>query len=178
MKRIFLVIFTFLSINLYSQTKADSIVYWNKNTRLKWNDFKGKTPESVGYESASSFIEIHAKGIWKHHIPHYKVTVLFIKSKSWAKDTSGPLLDHEQLHFDIGELYAREIRKSLMELKKQGDTVMKDYSQVLHAYYRGCKKYNILYDNETDHGIYNREQKEWENLVAKELTHLKKYNTP
>lgn len=65
-----------------------------------------------------------------------------------------------------------------MELKEQGDTVMKDYSQVLNAYYKGCKQYNILYDKETDHGIYNREQKEWENRVSKELTQLKKYNTP
>ncbi len=178
MKRLFPVLFFIFSLPLYAQTNSGSLLQWSKNAKLTWNDFQGVPPKTVGKESARSFIEIRTRGVWKHHLPRFRVLVWFKKSDSWARDTSRALLDHEQLHFDIGELYGRKIKKAFSKFSRQGDTVMKDYSRVVTTYYGACENDNTLYDSETAHGINPRQQQEWEVKVAKELNRLRKYRTP
>jgi predicted secreted Zn-dependent protease len=78
------------------------------------------------------------------------------------------LLRHEQLHFDIFELYARKIRKYLSEYSNpQGmEQQMKKAVNLLIA---EQEKVNLQYDTESVHSTNKPMQKKWESKVTEEL---------
>src|SRR5687768_6828529 len=85
-------------------------ITWNEFYRLQWHDFQGEPQEnSIG--DAGTVVQIKAKPYLVKKQVRYDVYALFNRKKSWARDYSESLLAHEQLHFDIAELYARKIRK-------------------------------------------------------------------
>jgi hypothetical protein len=56
---------------------------------------------------------------------YFNITALFNKYESWMMVKSADILEHEQIHFDIFELFARKMRKHLLEtLNKHGDDGM------------------------------------------------------
>ena len=97
----------------------------------------------------------------------------FKKKESWTRNTdSEQLLAHEQLHFDVTELYARKLRKKLSELK---DPCSKGASKVQGIYnsnFDELHEYQASYDKQTKHGINKKEQAKWVETVAKELKEL------
>jgi hypothetical protein len=48
-----------------------------------------------------------------------------------SRTTSAYDLAHEQLHFDIGELYARKIRKGVMELRDRKIKSIEEYGSLI-----------------------------------------------
>ena len=102
----------------------------------------------------------------------YKVNAYFVRSKSWVKDSSQKLLEHERLHFDIAELYARKIRQAVCEItirKKKKDKKPKHYADTVQKLLDESNAYDIRYDKETAHGLIGKEQDRWESLVKSEL---------
>ncbi|MFZ6011322.1 MAG: hypothetical protein ACOYXT_13320 [Bacteroidota bacterium] len=100
---------------------------WNEFYKLSWHDFQGKPgDESVG--DAGTFIRIKAKPFFVKKKVQYNVLVYFVKDKSWKRDPSPALLAHEQLHFDMAELYARKIRKKIMEMSNSGVNDVRQYN--------------------------------------------------
>lgn len=65
---------------------------------------------------AASFINIqpviYAVGDDRYY---YNITALFSKQDSWMIVRSKDILEHEQVHFDIFELYARKMRRYVIE---------------------------------------------------------------
>jgi hypothetical protein len=53
---------------------------------------------------------------------YYNISALFSKYESWMIIKSKDILEHEQIHFDIFELYARRMRRTLVE------TLRKNYA--------------------------------------------------
>jgi len=174
MKVALMLLISFLYANIYCQIDNDSIIYWEKNI-LKWTDFKGEIPDSIGYQVALSFIEFKTNAHWEQGMPEYQIFAVFNKYKSWSTDTSVAILEHEQLHFDISELYARKIRKAMFELREKADTCVNDYMRALTILVKECNETNEKYDTETAHGIYKKKQKEWDKKIAKRLYELKHY---
>ena len=82
-------------------------------------------------------------------------------------------MDHEQLHFDITELYARKIRKRFKELQDMGETDYEEYVKIYYELEKELDAFQQKYDSE----VYFREQnqKEWIEKIAKELEELKEY---
>ena len=86
--------------------------------KLGWADFKGAPPGSkrVAATTASgisySYTTTGSKGVYKLD---YKVTAYFYPWQSWyhRELCDSVVLSHEQLHFDISELYARRMREML-----------------------------------------------------------------
>jgi hypothetical protein len=153
----------------------DSIIYWHKEIKLNWDDFKGLPPDSSGFQVAWSFVQIYTNADWKERLPNYRVYVVFKKNKSWSKDTSLTTLAHEQLHFDIGELYARKMRKAMLDLRNKKNDNINDYLNALNKYYTECYHLNDLYDKETAHGVYTGKQFEWNKKIIKELCAFREY---
>jgi predicted secreted Zn-dependent protease len=79
------------------------------------------------------------------------------------------LLAHEQGHYDICELFARKLRKELLQfvIPESGltDTVTKIYSSNIRAY----KEYQSYFDNNTKSGIDLNAQDEFLNMLSNEL---------
>jgi hypothetical protein len=109
-----------LSIILFgTSTDSDDVIYWSSDYKLTWDDFEGEP--RFDYESISALTSsgiIHYKGCKDGEIT-FKVQAYFEKDESWVKEEA--LTDyhliHEQIHFDITELSARRLRRSLKKRK-------------------------------------------------------------
>lgn len=73
------------------------------------------------------------------------------------------VLSHEQLHFDITELYARKLRTRLASMKNPCDksSVGSVYQANENAFVEFVKQYDI----ETSHGVNKQKQIEWESRI-------------
>ena len=174
-KIIAIVFFLYLDNNVFSQNNNDSILYWNDVRRLRCTDFKGVVPEAATY-FARSAIRISTKGYWEEGMPDYKIINVFYPYKAWEKDTlSNNLLQHEQVHFDIAEIFARKIRKEITGLRRDGAKEPSIYKQHINKLFDEYNAKDIEYDKETQHGLVDGKQQEWNEKIAKELEELKEY---
>lgn len=153
----------------------DDTVLWKKDSLLVPANFKLKSHGSdLGYTTTCIFLyptEVNGQMV-------FSVEALFIKSKSFLTKNSDYVLRHEQLHFDICELYARKLRKMLSDkdFKK-----VNNVSQVVQNMYnkatQDCIREEEKYDTETNHGTNAARQQEWVDKVKKELDELDAYSS-
>jgi predicted secreted Zn-dependent protease len=176
------VAFFFLSIVFpadaaYSQTDVDPAIdqlSWNEFYKLQWEDFQGK-PAEYSLGDAATSVKIKAKPFLVKNRIKYDVVAVFSRKKSWARDRSASLLAHEQLHFDIAELYARKIRKKISELSDRGVNDIKVYNAAIQELLEESNAADQQYDLETLHGGMSKRQASWSKKVKDELAELKRY---
>lgn len=121
MKKILLLISTLIGFVSFGQEtiiENDTLVLWVKNRPLVWKDFKGKTkPPKNEYgvytaaETAAGPVFVHRMDKNGNMIP-YPLNY-FYKFLSWSISNDSLLLIHEQLHFDISEVYIRKLRMAM-----------------------------------------------------------------
>lgn len=119
--KLYWIIFLFTTVVLSQNTDDEyesNKIIWNQDKKLEWKDFTGVLdPNLFGNALTSYKIEIIPENVLvdaEDNIQNYEnltVVAKFYKDKSWATSRTDGLLAHEQLHFDIAELYARKIRK-------------------------------------------------------------------
>ncbi len=144
---------------------------WQKFDPLDWEDFKGSKPSEYQGD-AGSVVKIKATPFIVKKKIQYNVYALFNKQKSWAQKRSPKLLKHEQLHFDIAELYARKIRKKIALLSNAGEDDLKVYNREIETLMQESNDFDRLYDTETLHGALLQQQLAWEEKVSKSLLDL------
>ena len=182
MKR-FIVIFiiTLLSLPGFSQIspvikkfKNDTIV-WNADTVLSFDDFTGKLKKrALGMTVTTIFLynkEVDGQ-------LRFYVEAIFIKSKSFIEKTSEYVLKHEQLHFDICELFARKLRqkiaqKDFKKVKNIGEVINNMYQRIFKEF----EAMQIKYDSDTEHGRNAAKQKVWEDNIALQLKDLGEFSS-
>ncbi|WP_217363259.1 DUF922 domain-containing protein [Winogradskyella undariae] len=174
---IFLLSFLFIG----SATSEESLT-WNEDVKLTWADFKG-TPDSE-----SDAVALTASGITfgfsvktsEKKIVDFSTTVFthFYPNKSWyLKDKSNTyILNHEQLHFDITELYARQFRQKLakLEVNKNVKAQMKRLHAAINEELNETQQ---RYDMQTNHSLNVKMQKEWNTNIQKELDKLEAFKS-
>jgi len=168
---------TFLIIVLFGfKIDAQSVIPWSKDRKLSWSDFKGTPNEDVfAYAQTAYKIEIIPSDVLtdaKNNIKDYQklsIQTNFYTNDSWVTDKSAYLLSHEQLHFDIAELYARKIRSVFENFKKQKIANFDIYVNAYKKLWLECRKMQKEYDKETGHGLKVKENKEWINKVNLQL---------
>ncbi len=169
------------SVNNQEKIVNDSVIYWDKQTKLIWGDFQGVPSEhdltTYGIEAmAASAVEIGYYSILSDGKIDIKVYCRFVKNKSWTTDTTSKnLLAHEQLHFDIGELFARKIRKEICLLKKEGVKEYDVYKQKINGLLKVRDLTDVEYDKKTLNGAIDFVQEQWNKKIAKEIKELKEY---
>ena len=86
------------------------------------------------------------------------------------------MLAHEQLHFDICELFGRKLYKEILVLRDSGKlnnrTIKRLHSKLKKQY----SNYQDKYDNETEHSINQVEQLKWNSRICKELESMTMYS--
>ncbi len=180
MKFIGLLILFVLVIVIDSFSQNNNQISWSENCRLEWSDFKGKKLEGFKTQfgvnpTALSALYIEwfsASGTSKD----YTLCAYFDMNRSWSGDTTDLLLEHEQIHFDIYELYARKMRKVVDSLRNNNvhDSLIYNHD-CINELDEDLSAYSHDYDKETRHGLLNTVQKEWKDKVLNELYTLKKY---
>jgi hypothetical protein len=146
----------------------DTIIPWNKSYKLKWEDFRGElNPNVFAYAVTSYKIDIipeHVSVDAHDNILNYQdldVRANFYKNQSWTVSKDLELLNHEQLHFDIAELYARKIRDRFSELKALKEKRFSMYWNAYSKLWNACRQLQKNYDLETNHGAKKSENDKW-----------------
>jgi len=172
-----LIFFTLLCVGSFSNEET---VTWDETSKLTWADFKAEP------DAESDAVALTASGITFGYslktagkrIAAVSTTVEahFYPNKSWYLKDKGNahILAHEQLHFDITELYARKFRQQLAELEVNQN--IKAQMNALHnAINEAVSKTQKRYDQETMHSMNIEKQKEWEVFIGKELKALDQF---
>lgn len=178
-------------LNDYDPTKDEDVIIWSKDRKLTWNDFLGipdsknshtALTRSIYYHKADPIIKKNGSEC-EFQLGNIKTYTLFRKSGSWVKlsfltsRNEDQLLEHEQGHFDIGEIYRRifeaELKKevekihqcrgnSIEEIQKNADRkTEKILNRLGNIVLTKRNQYNEKYENETNHGIIPDIQKKY-----------------
>ncbi|MHA6279935.1 DUF922 domain-containing protein [Salinimicrobium sp. CAU 1759] len=183
MKKAILSSLFLLLISFGAQAQLDEERVGWKDNALTWKDFKA-TPDPTSPFSANTASGISygwsMKGSATGKEYSYEVSSFFIPGKSWVKDGSASpnLLAHEQLHFDITELFARKLRKALAEFDFDNSRNLK---ADLQALYKNAEQERALmqqqFDVETRHSMNEAAQLEWQKYIKEELRKLEKFSS-
>ena len=167
------------SLVVHSQEKcSDSLVYWSSR-KLKWSDFpiRNGILENIRGEAISS-CKVRASLIFDDSLATYEISTVFEKHNSWIIGIQEPeLLNHEQLHFDIVELYARKIRKSIINKVTLGYS-QEDVGKSIALLIAEISKIQDDYDKETLHGENMENQSKWEDEIERSLKEYEFYSSP
>jgi hypothetical protein len=160
---------------------SENIVIWDERYKLDIDDFweKERNPKMkdnvVGYVHMSGGIKISV--LWGKVV--IKVYAAVDKSKSWIdkKESEEDIqytLNHEQRHFDLAEIIAREIRKKIIrKFWFRISLSWKDLRYIDNL----CDEYSKIqdqYDSEIkNEGKYAQER--WDKWIDEELERTKKW---
>lgn len=174
-----LILFVFLFVGIISNEET---VSWDETNKLNWTDFKAAP------DSESDAVALTASGITfgyslktsGERIVDFSATVEshFYPNKSWyLKDKANVyILGHEQLHFDITELYARKFRQQLAKLKVN-QNVKEQMNRMHTSINEAINETQRRYDLETNHSMNMEKQKEWEAFIERELQRLNQFKS-
>ena len=143
---------------------------WSAARKLNWDDFKMRLPETRGNDAHA---EVNITWQVNPYCPDnrlwFTVTAVFLTEKSWVdkNQESENLLQHEQLHFDLAELYARALRQRLSSFKVDCSPTAAppEFDQIGNKYVDALNAAHKRYDLETQHGLNGTRQGEWEQKV-------------
>ena len=155
---------------------------WNETRKLTWSDFKSSpNPKSDAVALTASGItfgySIKTSG---KRIVDFNTTVEshFYPKKSWylKNKADNYILGHEQLHFDLTELYSRMFRQQLTTLRVNQNlrAQLKNLHTSINEELDETQK---KYDTQTNHSRNPEMQKRWETFVKTELKKLDLYKS-
>jgi hypothetical protein len=160
---------------------ADRAFAWSEARRLTWSDFQG-SPPGGGEESALTAYGLYYA--WRCRGPAFgfRVIAAFRPRQSWVKTAvlgdstqSGPVLQHEQTHFDLSEVYARRMRQYFAGLASACGKTDAELGAIAQRLVQEEKAEQRRYDAETRHGLAAGPQALWTAEVARRLAALARY---
>jgi len=159
---------------------AGSTIPWRSARRLEWKDFRGQAQPETGVDAVSS-CGIRCDPVLRRDGGlTFTVSSYFSHFDSWVDmpDASAYLLQHEQRHFDLGELYARKLRYKLTKTRfdrgRLNAQIRDHYNEVFAAY----RKAQGVYDSETAHSTDLQAQERWQQWIDSELHRYRAYTSP
>ncbi len=173
------VLFKIWIVSISFQTNSEKIE-WSEYRKLTFNDFKGVPPEGVeNIFKAVSTIDINIGRLdWNRNSFSFRIFAEFYCNESWIGQfaRSNKVLIHEQIHFDIAEIYARKLRSKLNGKRiNNSSKFLKNLNKILNDTREKMLAYQLQYDKETDHSRNYEKQKEWNAKIAKQLKLLERY---
>lgn len=164
----------FLSLLLSKTCLGQSTILWHEGNPLEWKDFKAR-PDGGSKFSAltSATFDIKAKPAGQAAV-EIRITSKFNPTGSWVKKgkKKDELLRREQLHFDICEMHARELRKKIQSNSWNAKSFSKKFNKLVKKEFKLYKQTQSAYDKETKHSINKSEQASWESDIENRLKAL------
>lgn len=156
----------------------------NLTRRVSWQDFKGQVPANATHNAMIS-VSINFSGVGVRALPGGGVTlqdslvvaVVLDQNASWARQgasRTADLLRHEQGHYDITALAARDMFIDLMQLKARtfsGAAALQNEITAIRASYP-AQTWQTIYDAPaaTDHGRNAAGQQRWNTHIQRAFT--------
>ncbi|MFD0798000.1 DUF922 domain-containing protein [Maribacter chungangensis] len=149
-------------------------VSWKAEERLSWDDFRGDVPQNARAAAitASGITYSFSTSGTKDNIQvDFKIDTFFYPAKSWYQPAlcDSVILSHEQLHFDISELFARKFKKRLENEKFTYGTVKARVKLIYREINEELANFQQLYDKETNFSRDGAKQEEWIVKIANAL---------
>jgi hypothetical protein len=149
-----------------AQDDPDNYLVWQADVPLTRSDFEAPPdPDSPPYQTAGSKLTSSIQLSCTGDVPDFRVVAEFDRNSSWARpEMPDRLLRHEQLHFDIAEVYARRSRREFREI----DDPCRNAAAVRAMAQRNDAlggEVQRLYDEETGHGTEPEAQADWARKV-------------
>jgi len=159
-----------------AQNEEDRVLPWTKERRLTWADYQGKPlkTEWASATTASGITYTLSSTIGNSESRlEIMVTSLFYPDKSWYKPDlcDDVVLSHEQLHFDITELFARKFRARLKGLKNDKN-IKKKVRAIFVEINKELGAFQNKYDRETNFSRNLEQQFIWNKKIAETLSEL------
>ncbi|MHA8098337.1 hypothetical protein VR479_03455 [Aquirufa aurantiipilula] len=154
---------TFLPDYVPHSKDRDTLYFGQKN--LDWNDFTAKPyPGSRFAAQIFSNFEYHATPRIEGAILYLpiQVKVYMLRSHSWKKENlPDRALDHESTHFKITQQAAQQFKAQIQQKKLRPLWYESELQWWFLDAYRWMNSTQKMYDEATQHGIYEAEQIKW-----------------
>ena len=164
----------------------DNFILWQENKKLKIQDFKAENNDTIKvnrqqFLGAISAIRIEYSSFQrnKNSVPDFSIKTYFDPNESWMLLKNDYVLQHEQIHFDLTELYARKMRKSVESLQQKNITNISIYRKKIQHWNVMKEKASNQFDADNqDYYIKigqkilfqkNPKQEAWKKKVDREL---------
>ena len=175
----------FITLLSFSFVK-DEFILWQENKKLKIQDFRADNKDTVKvnrqqFLGAISAIRIEYSSFQrnKNSVPDFSIKTYFDPNESWMLLKNDYVLQHEQIHFDLTELYARKMRKSVESLRQKNITNISIYRKKIQHWNVMKEKASNQFDADNqDYYIKigqkilfqkNPKQEAWKKKVDREL---------
>jgi len=157
----------------------EETITWSQHDKLQWGNFEGDPDYSsdvVAITASGITYGLSSKTYSNSDKIEYttKVMAQFYPEKSWylKERVNDTVLGHEQLHFDISELFARKFRKRIQETKFTKN-IQQEIGQIYDQINEELRDMQNAYDAGSDYSRDYEGQVKWQKLIAREL---KKYD--
>jgi hypothetical protein len=142
---------------------------------------------NVGYRLKPSYNPVKARLGNSMKLKDIKVALVLDRDHTWIVDSptrkskmsDADLLHHEQGHYDIGGLLARELGRKMQFIFGKDKPALKTAVGTAKAKVidKG-KKINKQYDDETNHGTDKKEQRSWDAIIMTSINNKKNLPDP
>lgn len=156
-------------------TPYEKEVLWHPARRLRQADFKGSIEERPFQAATSSSLRYRAANNLLQGTVQFTIDTYFDCQQSYFKPSpnNARTLAHEQLHFDITELYARRFAKLLQEQLTNTQELEREQEGLYRQLMVECQLLQDKYDSE----VYADHNKlpGWQLKIEQELTAMQPY---
>ena len=156
------------------------VIYYDPESKLLWEDFKGKVPAVTGRIAAITmsgfgYTASVASSGGKGEIT-IKVYCFFNKNRSWVKPgkITAYILNHEQHHFDISYIaagiFVDKIQSAVITSKNYNTLLTRIYDECIDA----MNKMQDAYDGQTRNGQETTLQEKWNKFIDDKMAIITK----
>lgn len=158
-----------------AQEIEDSMA-WDAGRKLSWEDFQGPVPPDAvpAATTASGISYTYTANLIHHEVQlDFEVTAFFYPGESWYRPEicDAHVLQHEQLHFDISELFARKMRLRL-ERTAFTENVKSEVRAIYREILKELSEFQDRYDWETNFSRNKEAQNLWNQRIAEALSQI------
>ncbi len=169
----------FLFLLMFIQPNDNSLL-WDESYKLKWTDFRGLPNDNIDAAAITASgitLDLTAKTSQAQLIEFNAIVeARFYPDQSWYRKemASSFILSHEQLHFDITELYARKFRQQI-DNTTFSIHIKKELSKLNKLINKDLKAMQEKYDKDSNFSRNVETQRKWQHYIQSELLKLYKY---
>ena len=154
-------------------------ILWSASRPLTVADYLGR-PGMGDRMASSTSSNINANAACRDFVFAGTAQATFDPNTSWfrdAKNASAALLRHEQLHFDLTEVYARIMRQKLVAFSARANCLKLQpaFNILTKSVYAEWDREQNRYDQDSNHGLNAARQAFWEKQTQQKLEALKAF---
>jgi hypothetical protein len=164
------------------------VICWQEGVKLHWQDF-----EASSYFMAANLLDVRVGACSAAEVAvlpctdargksTFLVESFFVKQHSWVRDSvvmkNPVLLAHEQLHFDINELFARKVRRQVAQYYTAGRYMFgPELAREITRLLNEKTAFNMRFDDDTHRNPSPDSLHKWQVVVTQALQALAAYKS-